>query len=105
VLVLPRYKISTTESIIPIKVIEAWALGVPVIVTRHKVFELYGFENYEDVVYCEPTLESVAETLAKVLSSADLRRKLSEKGPQIAKYFDYQFISKAIIEAFNKEKC
>jgi glycosyltransferase involved in cell wall biosynthesis len=105
VLVVPRYKISTTESIIPIKVIEAWALGVSVIVTRHKVFEFYDFKNYEDVVYCEPTPENVAEALVKVLSSADLRRKLSEKGPQIAKHFDYQFISKAIIEAFNKEKC
>jgi len=102
VLVLPRYKISTTECIIPIKVIEAWALGIPVIVTRHKIFEFYGFKNYEDLVYCEPTPESIAEALAKVLFSANLRKKLSEKGPQIAKHFDYNLISKTIIEVLRQ---
>jgi len=102
VLALPRYKTSTTESNIPIKVIEAWALGVPVIVTRHKIFEFYGFKNYEDLVYCEPTPESIAEALAEVLFSADLRKKLSEKGPQIAKHFDYNLISKTIIEVLRQ---
>ena len=102
VLVLPSYKISTTESNIPIKVIEAWALGIPVIVTRHKVFEFYGFKDHEDLVYCELTPESVAKALAKVLSSMGLREKLSEKGPQIAKHFNYELISKKIIDALKR---
>ena len=103
VLVLPRRRISTTESIIPIKVIEAWALGVPVVVTKNKVFEFHNFKDCEDIVYCEPTPESVAEALVKILSSVELRKKLSERGPQIAKRFDYQLISKGIIEAFSNK--
>jgi glycosyltransferase involved in cell wall biosynthesis len=105
VLVLPSRKMSTTESNIPIKVIEAWALGVPVIVTRHKVFEFYGFKDCEDLVYCEPTPESVATALAKVIFSRDLHKKLSERGPQIAKCFDYQFISEKLTKIFKDELC
>jgi glycosyltransferase involved in cell wall biosynthesis len=96
-LVLPRRRFSTTESVIPIKVIEAWALGVPVIVTRHKIFELLNLKDCVDVVYCEPTPESIAAALAKILISEELRKKLSEKGPLIASHFDYKTIIKKIV--------
>jgi glycosyltransferase involved in cell wall biosynthesis len=100
VLVLPRRRSSTTEAVIPLKVIEAWALGVPVVATRHEVFEFYGLKDMEDLMYCEPTPESVATALAKVMVSRDLHKKLSERGPQIAKLFDYQFISKNLTKIF-----
>ncbi|NAZ24823.1 MAG: glycosyltransferase, partial [Thermofilum sp.] len=100
ILVLPRRRSSTTEAVIPLKVIEAWALGVPVVATRHEVFEFYGLKDMEDLMYCEPTPESVATALAKVMVSRDLHKKLSERGPQIAKLFDYQFISENLTKIF-----
>jgi glycosyltransferase involved in cell wall biosynthesis len=102
VLALPSRRITTTESNFPIKVLEAWALGIPVVVTRHKIFEFYGLKDGEDLVYCEPIPESVATALAKVILSRDLRKRLSERGPQIAKHFDYQFISKNLIKIFTQ---
>lgn len=91
-LALPRRRSDTTESVVPIKVIEAWALGVPVVVTGHEVFRLLNLKDCEDIAYCEPTPENVAAALAKVLISEELRKKLSERGPQIASYFDYKNI-------------
>jgi len=39
VLVMPSVRMSTTSSNIPIKLLEAWALGMPVVITKHKIFE------------------------------------------------------------------
>ncbi|MEZ0346262.1 MAG: glycosyltransferase, partial [Infirmifilum sp.] len=97
VLVLPRERTSTTESVVPLKVIEAWALGVPVVVTRHKIFELLGLRDGEDVVYCEPTPESVAQAVRRVLESEHLRDKLRRRGPQLAERFDYDTIAKRLL--------
>jgi glycosyltransferase involved in cell wall biosynthesis len=99
-LVLPRRRLSFTEAIIPIKIIEAWALGVPVVVTRHKILEMFHFKDGEDLVYCEPTPEDVANALARIIFSESLRRKLSERGPHIAKLFDYKFISEKLIKVW-----
>jgi len=40
-LVVPRIRMSSTDNVIPIKIIEAWALGTPVIATRHKIFDRF----------------------------------------------------------------
>jgi glycosyltransferase involved in cell wall biosynthesis len=68
-MVLPRRKTPTTESGIPIKVVEAWALGVPVIVTKHQVFLDYRIKNYEDVIYCEPEPNSIANAILTLLTN------------------------------------
>ena len=48
--VSPRKRIGTTELNIPIKVIEAWALGIPIITTKHKVFLKYGIRDLKDII-------------------------------------------------------
>jgi hypothetical protein len=47
-------RISTRETKIPNKIIEAWILGVPIITTKHKVFQEYSIKDVEEVIYCEP---------------------------------------------------
>ncbi len=37
VLVMPRVRVSSTECVIPIKLLEAWALGVPVVIAKHAI--------------------------------------------------------------------
>jgi glycosyltransferase involved in cell wall biosynthesis len=97
VLALPSRRITTTESNFPIKVIEAWALGIPVVVTRHKIFEFYGLKDGEDLVYCEPTPKSVADAVGKVLLSENVRIMLSENGSIIAQRFDYCTLAKRVL--------
>jgi len=92
VMVLPRKRTRATETIIPIKVLEAWALGVPVIVTKHKVFVESGIKNMEHVVYCEPEPSDVARAILLVLKNKRIRDKLSRIGPKLAEKFMYDKI-------------
>ena len=91
ILVLPSYKMSSTELNIPIKVIEAWALGIPVIVTPKRVF-LDKFRDGIDVIYAEPTPKAIANKIILLLSNTKLKGRLSKNGRLLAKKFDYDII-------------
>jgi glycosyltransferase involved in cell wall biosynthesis len=95
-LVVPRVENSSTRSIIPIKVIEAWALGIPVITTRHEIYEWLGLKDMEDVMFCEPEPGDVARRILMVLRDKELRHRLSEKGLSLAEIFYYDKIANEI---------
>jgi glycosyltransferase involved in cell wall biosynthesis len=99
VLVVPRVEISSTRLIIPIKVIEAWALGLPVITTRHRIYEWLGLKDMEDVMFCEPEPGDVARRILMVLRDKESRHRLSEKGPSLAEIFYYSKIANRIFSA------
>lgn len=102
VLAVPRLKTSTTETNIPLKVIEAWALGVPVVITGHKILRsLKGFKKMP-ALFCEPKPESVAETLKLIIYNDEVVRELRDIGSMIIKQFDYDTIAKSIIEVANE---
>jgi len=92
VLVVPSIRMSTTESNIPIKVLEAWALGVPVIATRHEIYEFIGLKNFEDIVFCEPEPEDIAHKILILLSNESLRKKIVEKSSKLVERFCYDRI-------------
>ena len=98
VLVVPRVRISSTESVIPIKVVEAWALGVPVITTRHKIYNYIGLKDYEDIVFCKLDPDDVANKLLIVLTDKELRKRLSERGTRIAESYFYDRIVERMFE-------
>jgi len=102
VLVIPRISISTTESNIPIKIIEAWALGVPVIVTAHEVFKYMSLRDGEDIVLCEPDPEDVGDKILLVLLNEKLRKKLSERGLLLARDYYYDRIANKLIKTFRE---
>ena len=83
VLAVPRRHTLTTDNVIPIKVIEAWALGIPVIITKHRIFLECGIKNFEDVIYCEPNPSSVANSILMLLSDSNLKNKLKRNGFKI----------------------
>jgi glycosyltransferase involved in cell wall biosynthesis len=99
VMVLPRKKTPTTESVVPIKVVEAWALGVPVIVTKHQVFLDNQIRDNEDVIYCEPEPYSIADAIFTLLTNNELRKKLQTNGPKLARQFDYNKIAERLLKA------
>lgn len=102
VMVVPSLKISTTESIIPIKIIEAWALSIPVVATRRKIF-IDKYKDGEELVLCEPDPHSIAEAILKVLTNDALRTKLKQKGPELAREYDYNKIVESIIDVVAKQ--
>jgi glycosyltransferase involved in cell wall biosynthesis len=87
-LVLPRRRNIVTESNLPMKVIEALALGVPVIVTGHNIIQ-QNFKDGLDVIYTEPSPKDVSEKIINLLTDNVLADKLHTRGPQLAKRFDY----------------
>jgi len=103
VLVLPRLKTSATESNVPIKVIEAWALGVPVIITRHRIFEVLGLKDGEDLIYCEPYPSSVAEAICRLIKEPTLKLKLASAGPRLAEMFNYNRIAYNLLEVIRRK--
>jgi glycosyltransferase involved in cell wall biosynthesis len=103
VLVLPRRRTSATEANIPIKVVEAWALGVPVIVTSHEVFKEMCKDG-QDVLFVEPEPKDVAEKILLLASDRGLREKLVCNGQILAKNFDYDEIAKRLINSVPQER-
>jgi len=99
VLVLPRLRTTVTEFVLPIKVIEAWALGVPVIVTRHRIFESLGLKDGEALIYCEPDPSSVAEAICRLIRDPSLKLKLRLAGPKLAQMFDYDNIARNLLRS------
>jgi len=102
ILAVPSIKISTTESNIPIKVIEAWALGVPVITTRHKIYEYLGLRDGEHIMYCKPSPDDIASKILVILTDEELRMKLSKNGPLLARKFYYEDIAFRLLGATTK---
>jgi glycosyltransferase involved in cell wall biosynthesis len=98
VLVVPRRRTSSTEAIIPIKIIEAWALGVPVIATAHKIFKYMNLRDKEDIIFCEPDPEDVADKILLILKHKEIRSMLSKRGAQLAKKYYYDAIAMHIIK-------
>jgi len=92
VLVVPSVNVITTESNIPIKIIEAWALGVPVVTSSHEIYKYLGLRDEEYLLYCEPEPSDIAEKILKILTNPELREKLARNGREIAKKFYYRNI-------------
>ncbi|AET33404.1 glycosyl transferase, group 1 [Pyrobaculum ferrireducens] len=98
VLVLPRPKTLVTESVLPIKIIEAWALGVPVIATDHEIFKFYGIRDREHILFCKPEPSDVAKKIIELLYDKSLYFRLSTNSRKIAEKFDYQKIANILLE-------
>jgi glycosyltransferase involved in cell wall biosynthesis len=90
VLVVPRKKSDTIESVIPLKAVEALALGVPVVATEQEVYYEYGFRNYENIVLCRQDPQNISSAILMILSNHDLKEKLKRNGIKMAKSFDYE---------------
>ena len=97
VLVLPSRKMTSAEFNIPIKVIEAWALGVPVIVSRHHALIRNNIRNFEHVIYCKPEPTNVADCISTLLSNDYLKSRLKVNGEKLVGRFDYDKIAEKLL--------
>ena len=97
VLVLPSRKMTSAEFNIPIKVIEAWALGIPVIVTRHHALIRNNIRNFEHVIYCKPEPINVANCISTLLNNDYLKSRLKVNGEKLVGRFDYDKIAEKLL--------
>jgi len=104
VLVIPSRRTSSTESNIPIKVLEAWALGVPVIVTAHEIFKYMDLRDGVDIVFCEPDPENVANKILMLIRDDMLRKTLVNRGKQLVENFYYDRIALNIKNVMREEE-
>ncbi|RLI23353.1 hypothetical protein DRO57_08855 [Candidatus Bathyarchaeota archaeon] len=101
VLVLPRRRNPSTEFTIPMKVLEGWAIGIPVIVTDHPVFREM-FVDGKDLLLCKPDPEDLASKIELLIKNPKLRHKLSRRGPLLAKRFDYDILATRVLNALKE---
>jgi glycosyltransferase involved in cell wall biosynthesis len=101
VIIAPRSRTVSTETTIPIKIAEAFALGIPVIVTKHKIFET-KYTEYKDVVYCDTNPQSIAEKIVKLVNDPLLRDRVSKQGRINATEFDYHIQVNRLFKAMAK---
>ena len=97
-LVVPRRRTPTIEGVIPLKVIEAWGLGVPVIVSPLKIYRLHGCTHGNEVFYSEPDSQSVANAILTILSDSHLRENLKTNGYEASKKFNYAIIVEKLLK-------
>jgi len=102
VLVVPRVRMSSTESVIPIKLLEAWALGVPVVITKHEIFDVLDLVDRKHVVFCEPDVADIAEKILMVLTNEVLRKELIKNGSVLVKTFYYDFLVQNMLKTWWK---
>jgi len=88
VLVLPRKKVPSVDLNVPLKVLEAIALSVPTVVTRHEWVNRL-FNEGEGIVAVEPNPNDVANKLLALVS--DLAgTKLVKRGKPLVERFAYE---------------
>jgi len=102
VIVVPRVRMSSTESVIPIKLLEAWALGVPVVITKHEIFDVLGLVDRKHVVFCKPDIADIAEKILMVLTNETLRKELIKNGSALVKKFYYDFLVQNMFRTWQK---
>jgi len=102
VIVVPRVRTSSTESVIPIKLLEAWALGVPVVITKHEIFDVLGLVDRKHVVFCGPDVADIAEKIFMVLTNEVLRKELIKNGSALVKIFYYDFLVQNMFRIWQK---
>lgn len=98
IVVIPRRRTFTTESTIPLKLLESWAMGIPVVITSHEALK-QKYRDYEDLLFVEPDPEDVARKIELLLSNRDLREKLSKRGIDIARNFDYEILADKFVKS------
>jgi glycosyltransferase involved in cell wall biosynthesis len=100
VLAIPRRRTHTTEAVFPIKMLEAMALEVPVIITGHNVLKF--LKDRSDVLFCEPDPADLAEKIRLILSDRSLADSMRTRGKELSNSFDYGNISEALLRGLHE---
>ena len=90
ILVLPRRASPQTESIMPIKILEAWAMGVPTITTHHKVYDALGIRDGIHTTFCELNRYSVADKIMTIAKNREYGQRIAAEAQKFVQTFSYE---------------
>lgn len=82
----------------PISVIEAMALGIPVVSTNVGGIPFLLEHNNNALLVNDNDIEDMANQIKRLMSEADLARTLSEKGKESVKSFDWDVVKKQWVD-------
>ncbi|MHA1832347.1 MAG: glycosyltransferase, partial [Candidatus Baldrarchaeia archaeon] len=92
VVVIPRRRLSSTDLVMPLKLLEAGATKKPVIIAKTRIIE-QTFQDLKNVVMYEPeNPEDLAEKILLVYKDGEFRARLGEALFDFAKNYDWHII-------------
>src|SRR5439155_15381237 len=86
VLVLPS---TMTQEVFPIAILEAFAVGLPVVVSDLKTFERLVVNGVNGLVVPRGDSQALADVLLAMLSDTELRYRLGSNARQYAERYDW----------------
>lgn len=86
------------NSIFLIKIIEAWTLGIPVLIIKHKTLAYMGIKDLEHVITCKPDPNDIVSNLKNYYPLGNYVKNSPKNSLMLAKKYDYSFIAKRIIQ-------
>ena len=90
VLVLPS---TMTQEVFPIAILEAFAVGLPVVVSDLKTFERLVVNGVNGLVVPRGDSQALADVLLAMLSDTELRYRLGSNARQYAERYDWRRIA------------
>lgn len=100
VLAIPRRRTHTTEAVFPIKMLEAMALEVPVIITGHKALKF--LKDRSDILFCEPDPIDLAEKIRLIISDRSIAERIRIGGKELSSDFDYRNVCDTLLRSLTK---
>jgi len=91
---LPIYNVA-----VPIKILEYLALGLPIVVPKHKMYTNV-LTHGKDAYITGKNPKSFAKGIMKVLTNEDLARKLSQNARKTAEKYDFEKIAEKVMDVY-----
>jgi glycosyltransferase involved in cell wall biosynthesis len=66
--------------------------------TAHEIFKYMNLRDKEDIIFCKPDPEDIADKILLILKYEEIRSRLSKRGAQLAKNYYYDATAMHIIK-------
>ena len=88
---------------LPVSVIEAMALGIPIVSTNAGGLKYLLENNFDSLMVDKDDVDGMSKNIIRIFENSDLSKKLSENGLNKALQFDWSFSKKLWEEVFLKK--
>ena len=88
---------------LPISVVEAMALGIPIVSTNAGGLKYLLDNNFDSLVVDKNDVDGMSRNVIRIFENSDLSKKLSENGLKKALQFDWSYSKKLWEEVFFKK--
>lgn len=101
IFMIPRPKTSATETAVPLKLLEAMAVGKPIIATRLQALLEVLNENVNAVIAEPNDIDDIANAILKLLNDKELQKILGNNARKtVEEKFSWDISSKSILQCY-----